>query len=228
MGGHLPGFDRFDEVLEPESSADLKDPELGGVMLYTSGTTGKPKGVRRPPPSRARPAQALIARVLGYRGGEDTNLCTGPLYHAAPFAFSLNGPLMGGVGVVLMDGWDAEGTLALIERHRITHTHMVPTMFHRLLSLPDPVRSRHDLSSLRLILHGAAPCPATVKQALIDWLGPIVYEYYAATEGWGSFVTPEAWLERPGTVGKPDPGQVRIVGEDGGALASGEVGRIYR
>ncbi len=177
MGGALSGFDRYDEAVEGESTADLEDPTLGNTMLYTSGTTGRPKGVRRPPFSR-RPGLALVAKYLDYRSGEDVNLCTGPLYHAAPLAFSLAGPLAAGVGIVLMDGWDSEQALDLIERHRITHTHMVPTMFHRVLALPERARSQHDLSSLRLILHGAAPCPVTVKRALIDWLGPIVYEYY--------------------------------------------------
>ncbi|TDJ09446.1 MAG: acyl-CoA synthase [Deltaproteobacteria bacterium] len=227
VGGSLAGFERYDEVLERESTADVEDAEHGSTMFYTSGTTGRPKGVDRPASFRSRPGLALVAKHSAYRRGEDLNLCTGPLYHAAPLAFSLAGPLTAGVGVVLMDGWDSEGALALIERHRITHTHMVPTMFHRLLSLPAAARTRHDLSSLRMILHGAAPCPIAIKRALIEWLGPIVYEYYAATEGWGSFVTSEMWLERPGTVGLPQSGQVRIADENGGALPPGEVGKIY-
>ncbi len=227
VGGALSGFDRYDEVLEEESTGDLEDPTYGTTMFYTSGTTGRPKGVDRPASFRSRPGLALVAKHTAYCRGEDLNLCTGPLYHAAPLAFSLAGPLAAGVGIVLMDGWDSEAALELIERHRITHTHMVPTMFHRLLSLPETVRARHDLSSLRMILHGAAPCPVAIKRALIEWLGPIVYEYYAATEGWGSFVTSEVWLERPGTVGIPGSGQVKIAGDNGEGLPPGEVGKIY-
>jgi long-chain acyl-CoA synthetase len=156
------------------------------------------------------------------------HLCTGPLYHAAPLAFSFAVPMAQGMGVVLMDGWDAEDTLRLIDLHRITHSHMVPTMFHRLLSLPEEVRKAYDTSSLRYVLHGAAPCPVTVKQAIIDWWGPIVYEYYAATEGGGSFVTSEEWLARPGTVGKPPTADhVRIFDGAGEEQPVGAVGTIY-
>jgi long-chain acyl-CoA synthetase len=118
--------------------------------------------------------------------------------------------------------------LQLIERHRVTHTHMVPTMFHRLLSLPDAVRARHDLSSLRFVLHGAAPCPVHVKQRLMQWLGPIVYEYYAATEGMGTMVDPQTWLAKPGTVGKPISAEhVKVLDDDGNPLAAGTVGTVY-
>jgi long-chain acyl-CoA synthetase len=135
---------------------------------------------------------------------------------------------MHGVGVVAMDRWDAESTLRLIEEHRITHTHMVPTMFHRLLSLPEEVRNKYDLSSLRMVIHGAAPCPVPVKRRLIEWLGPIVHEYYAATEGTGSWVNSETWLEHPGTVGKPIiEGQVKVADEAGNPLPAGEVGLVY-
>jgi len=142
--------------------------------------------------------------------------------------FSLVGPLSVGTTVVLMDGWSPEGTLRLIDEHRVTHSHMVPTMFHRLRALPDEVRTRHDLSSLQVVVHGAAPCTVPLKQAMIDWWGPILLEYYAATEGWGSYVTSEEWLRKPGTVGKPaTPDYVRILGDDGTPLPAGEVGRIW-
>ena len=157
-----------------------------------------------------------------------SHLCTGPLYHAAPLAFSLIAPLIEGVGTVLMDGWEAEETLRLVAEHRITHTHMVPTMFHRLLSLPEEVRRRYDLSSLRCVLHGAAPCPVPVKSALIDWLGPIVVEYYAATEGIGTSVGSAEWLAKRGTVGKPeDPDQVRILDPQGEQVPAGSVGTVH-
>ena len=225
VGGDIDSFDDYATALAAEPADALDDPTPGGSMLYTSGTTGRPKGVYRAPTGRAAP----VVNIYGYdEGGDDVHLCTGPLYHAAPLAFSLNVPLSLGVGVVLMDQWDAATALALIEEHRVTHTHMVPTMFHRLLSLPDEVRLAADVSSLRHVLHGAAPCPIPVKQRLIDWLGPVVVEYYAATEGVGSFVDSATWLERPGTVGKPlTDDQVRIGDTEGNELPRNEVGLVY-
>jgi long-chain acyl-CoA synthetase len=225
VGGEVDGFDSFDAALADEDPADIPDPVLGRAMLYTSGTTGRPKGVNR------TDNQAVSRRAMpatGYVPGESLHLCTGPLYHAAPLAFSLAGPLLGGVGIVLMDGWSPSETLRLIEDHRITHTHMVPTMFHRLLALPEEERAAADVSSVRYILHGAAPCPVAIKQAIIDWFGPVVVEYYAATEGGGTYVASEEWLTKPGTVGKPHTDDhVRIVGPDGEEVPRGEVGTIY-
>jgi long-chain acyl-CoA synthetase len=127
-----------------------------------------------------------------------------------------------------MEGWDAQETLELIERHRVTHTHMVPTMFHRLLSLPPEVKERYDLSSLRFVVHGAAPCPVPVKQAIIEWWGPIVVEYYAATEGAGTVVRSHEWLQRPGTVGRPETSDhIVILDGDGSPRPAGEVGTVY-
>ena len=225
VGGPIEGFDDYAAAVAEQPSDPLDDPSPGGSMLYTSGTTGRPKGVHRPPTGAAAP----VVNIYGYdEGGDDVHLCTGPLYHAAPLSFSLNIPLSLGVGVVLMDQWDAATALELIGRHRITHTHMVPTMFHRLLSLPEDVRRDADVSSLRHVLHGAAPCPVPIKQRLIEWLGPIVVEYYAATEGVGSFVDSATWLERPGTVGRPvTEDQVRIGDADGNELPRNEVGLVY-
>ena len=226
VAGDIDGFESYEKALEPESAENPEEPVLGGIMLYTSGTTGRPKGVRK------TPAGVRVPNVYDYlddpaqRG--DVHLCTGPLYHAAPLAFSLAIPLSFGSTVVMMDGWDAEETLQLIERHRVTHTHMVPTMFHRLLSLPEQERTTHDISSLRHVLHGAAPCPVAVKQRLIEWLGPIVSEYYAATEGTGCSVDSDTWLKKPGTVGKPNPAdQVIVADEAGEELPRGEVGLVY-
>jgi long-chain acyl-CoA synthetase len=231
VGGPIEGFDEIDAVIADQDPTDLADPQLGGTMLYTSGTTGRPKGVRR---SAAATAAALTAPrrpglpPLDYTPGESLHLCTGPLYHAAPLSFSLLGPMMSGVGIVLMDGWSAEETLRLIEAHRITHSHMVPTMFHRLLSLPPEVRAAADVSSLRYVWHGAAPCPVAVKQAMIEWWGPVLLEYYAATEGTGTFVASDEWLTRPGTVGKPpSPDHIRILDADGHDCPPGEAGTIY-
>jgi long-chain acyl-CoA synthetase len=224
VGGEIPGFDSYEKALAAEDITNIADPTLGTNMLYTSGTTGQPKGVHRPATIVASP----IALAVGYVGGRDLHLCTGPLYHAAPLAFSLVAPLIEGVGVVLMDDWDAEETLRLVAEHRITHTHMVPTMFHRLLALPEEVRRRYDLSSLRCVLHGAAPCPVPVKRALIEWLGPIVFEYYAATEGIGTSVGSAEWLAKPGTVGRPaDPDHVRIFDHRGEQVPAGSVGAVH-
>ena len=230
VGGPIDGFDSYDEAVAAEDGTDIEDPTIGGTMLYTSGTTGRPKGVRRPLVAAGGQTQtsSALASARAAAEGPSMHLCTGPLYHAAPLAFSLAAPLATGMGVVLMDRWDAEETLRLIERHRITHTHMVPTMFHRLLSLPADVRTAADTSSLRFVIHGAAPCPVAVKQAIIDWWGPIVVEYYAATEGGATFVDSQEWLSRPGTVGKPPTeDHVRILDDDGKAAPAGEVGTIY-
>ncbi|MDT0275308.1 AMP-binding protein [Blastococcus goldschmidtiae] len=224
-------FEDYEQALAGESAENLEHPVLGTTMAYTSGTTGRPKGVHRSAAPAAGAAASelatLVAEASAYVPGQDLNLVTGPLYHSAPLLFSLSMPLSRGAGVVLMDKWDAEETLRLIEQHRITHTHLVPTMFHRMISLPQEVKDRYDLSSLRNIWHGAAPCPVPVKQALMDWLGPIAWEYYAATEGFGSVVSPHDWLARPGTVGHPTPGHIRILDEAGEDLPAGVPGTIY-
>ena len=224
VGGPIPGFDNYDEVLAAESGEDIEDPVLGASMLYTSGTTGRPKGVYRPTPP---PTSAATLDIFGYRSGEDLHLCTGPLYHAAPLAFSLGSPLNAGVGVVLMDGWDPEPMLRLVEEHRITHTHLVPIMFHRLLAVAEDVRGKYDVSSLRMVIHGAAPCPVPVKHGMIEWFGPVLFEYYAATEGLGTFVDSTAWLARPGTVGQPVADAVVVRDDNGVATAPGVVGTVY-
>lgn len=163
-----------------------------------------------------------------FLSGESVHLCTGPLYHAAPLAFSLAAPHLNGATVLMMDGWDAARALQLIEQYRVTHTHMVPTMFHRMLSLPEAVRKQYDLTSLRFVLHGAAPCPVPVKQKMIEWLGPVIYEYYAATEGSGCSVDSVTWLRKPGTVGKPlTPGHIKIIDEQGNECPPNQVGTVY-
>lgn len=226
VDGTAHGFGDYARALAAESGEDLEDPVLGSTMAYTSGTTGRPKGVHRQGVA-VSPFTALIGEVSGYVAGEDLNLVTGPLYHSAPLAFSLSLPMTRGAGVVLMDKWDAEETLRLVEQHRITHTHLVPTMFHRMISLPQEVKGRYDTSSLRHVWHGAAPCPVPVKQAFMDWLGPIAWEYYAATEGFGSVVGPHEWLARPGTVGQPPAGHIRILDDAGEELPAGVPGTIY-
>jgi len=227
VGGNLEGFQPLDEFLDGAPTHDIANPVIGRRMLYTSGTTGRPKGVYKEHEIVELPA--WDNSPLGYIPGVDRNLCTGPAYHAAPLAFDINRPLTSGAGIYMMDRWDAASTLELIEQEKITHTHMVATMFHRLLKLPDDTRSKHDLSSLKMVMHGAAPCPVHVKQAIIDWFGPIVWEYYAATEGGGGFlVGSDEWLQKPGTVGKPGPEfDNKILDDKGAEVAVGDIGTIY-
>jgi long-chain acyl-CoA synthetase len=231
VGGEIDGFERYDKVIARYPADDVADPAAGSTMLYTSGTTGRPKGVFRADSATtgtvATPLAIAVGRSARMNPETDVSLCTGPLYHAAPLAFSLVGPLNAGLTVVLMEQWSGEATLRLIEEHRVTHTHVVPTMFHRLLAVPAEVRDKYDISSLRFIVHGAAPCPVHVKQAIIDWLGPIVYEYYAATEGGGVYIEPEEWLRKPGSVGRPWEGSVAVLNEDGESCATDEVGTVY-
>ena len=227
VGGAIEGFESYDKALMAQPRHELEDPCLGTSMLYTSGTTGRPKGVYRKAIPRS-PLTTPLNQTASFRPGEDLALVTGPLYHAAPLALNLAFPLAAGVGCVLMERWDPESTLEIVERFRITHTHMVPTMFHRLLALPEETRAHHDTSSLRWVLHGAAPCPVHVKRAMIEWLGPVLFEYYAATEGGGTFITGEEWLRKPGSVGRRlDHQPVDIFDEAGNPLPPGEVGTVY-
>ncbi|HSZ36618.1 MAG TPA: AMP-binding protein, partial [Acidimicrobiales bacterium] len=228
-GGYLPGFEMYNSVVAEEDGSDIEDPVMGTQMLYTSGTTGRPKGVHRV--TAATSALAMF-NFSGYdedwATSTDAHLLTGPLYHAAPLAFSVAVPYLYGVPIVVMDHWDATESLRLIETHGVTHTHMVPTMFHRLVALPEETRRRYDTSSLRFVIHGAAPCPVPIKRRLIEWLGPIVVEYYAATEGLGTWVDSKTWLEHPGTVGRPMvPGLVKVADEEGKDLPAGEIGLVF-
>lgn len=199
------------------------------TMLYTSGTTGRPKGVRRPAVDGEgqKRIAASMAHVFGSRPGMRT-LAAAPLYHGAPNAMALSTLRTGGT-LVIQPRFDAEEALALIERHRITHAFMVPTMFVRLLRLPRETRMRYDLGSLEWLVHGAAPCPADVKRAMIEWLGPRIYDYYGATElGPITRVSVPEWLARPGTLGKVVPGaRIRILDAEGRTCAANEIGEIY-
>ncbi|HUR76809.1 MAG TPA: AMP-binding protein [Acidimicrobiales bacterium] len=221
IAGKLPRATQYEDLLAGVDGSDVEDPRRGSTMLYTSGTTGRPKGVFRDH------VPAVGPNISAY---DETciHLCTGPLYHAAPLGISLQTPLTWGASVVLMDGWSPAETLRLIQEHGVTHTHLVPTMFNRLLNLPDDVKAAANTSSLRVVVHGAAPCPVAVKQKMIEWWGPIIWEYYAATEGAGTLVDSPTWLAHPGTVGRHtlDDGIV-IRDDDGNACPPGVPGTVW-
>lgn len=236
IDGILQGFEGYEDSIKSFPEKNIADPVPGWTMFYTSGTTGRPKGVvRRAVPKHKgddkaqATAQAAQSEDLHAMTKSDSVcLCTGPLYHAAPLAFNLMTPLYNGVTIVLMKKFDPEKTLSLIQEHKVTHSHMVATMFHRLVGLPDEVKNQYDLSSLKRLLHGAAPTPVHVKKAMMDWVGPKIHEYYASTESGGCNITPEEWLKKPGSVGKPSPGQeMKIFDDHGKEVKTGEVGTIY-
>jgi long-chain acyl-CoA synthetase len=228
IGGRTAGYDSYDDIVMNQSSEEITVTSVGGVMLYTSGTTGRPKGVVRRSPSLSGLRELpLILSAAQFNPGKDTVLCTGSLCHGANFNTATKYPLMFGVGVVLMAQFDPENALRLIEKHRITHTHMVTQMFQRLLALPQEIRQRYDLSSLRFVLHGAAPCPSHVKAAMIDWLGPVIYEYYGSVEAFGAFMTPGEYAKKTGSVGRADSHYINIRDEHDVSVSPGVVGQVF-
>jgi long-chain acyl-CoA synthetase len=230
--GSVEGFRPFAELTEGQPSEMPEDRITGQVMNYTSGTTGKPKGVRRVAPELAPEIIAtLTAGFLNMFGlqPEDDNvhICGSPLYHTAVLVFS-GSALHLGHPVVLMDKWLPEEMLRLIDKYKVTYSHMVPTQFHRLLKLDEAVRAKYDMSSLRAMIHAAAPCPIETKRKMLEWWGDTIYEYYAATEGGGTLVTPQEWRKYPGTVGKPwGNADIKIYDDDGKELGPNQIGTVY-
>ncbi|CAN5751185.1 acyl-CoA synthetase [soil metagenome] len=230
LDGPVPGYERYEDAVAAQPGGPLPERVEGYDMLYSSGTTGRPKGVKVPLPGvelGTPPALLLLAQGLfGFEDGM-RYLSPAPLYHAAPRRFSLAVHRLGGT-VVVMERFDPVEALALIERHAITHSQWVPTMFIRMLKLPDDERLRHDTSSMQVAIHAAAPCPVEVKRRMIEWWGPVIHEYYAGTEGNGFVYTnSEDWLAHPGTVGKALLGEIHVVADDGTEVEAGESGTIY-
>jgi long-chain acyl-CoA synthetase len=236
--GHIAGFTSYAALKAGQPTAMPDQRMAGHFMQYTSGTTGKPKGVHRAlmPIDPETSAAWMVLSLTRYDiepGGDNVSgqhhvhLCTSPMYHMAPLAYSYFSTHLEHK-VVLMEKWDAEEALRLIEKYKVTTTHMVPTQFHRLLQLPDDIKNKYDVSSLSNVMHAAAPCPVDTKQQLMKWWGHVVYEYYGATEGGGAIAKPGDWLKFPGTVGKAWEGaELRIYDDNAKQLATNEVGTVY-
>jgi acyl-CoA synthetase (AMP-forming)/AMP-acid ligase II len=229
VGGGAPGGRRYEDALA--GAGDPPPISDGSEMLYSSGTTGRPKAVRRPLPEDGNGswAQKVLEYTLTHRYGMTSSsvyLSPAPLYHAAGVNYTMAAQRVGAAALV-MPKFDAETVLRLIETHRVTHAQFVPTMFVRMLKLPDAVRERYDVSSLRCVIHAAAPCPVDVKHRMMNWFGPIIHEYYGGTEGFaGTTIDPQEWLAHPGSVGKPFTA-VHVVGDDGTECAVDESGELY-
>ncbi|SON58529.1 Long-chain-fatty-acid--CoA ligase [Mycobacterium simulans] len=229
VGGSLPGWRSYADTLAAAGTAPpLSD---GSEMLYSSGTTGRPKAVRRPLPvdGNGSWAQAVLELALIHRYGMDQSsvyLSPAPLYHAAGVNYTMAVHRVGAASV-LMPKFGAEAVLRLVETHGVTHAQFVPTMFVRMLKLPQAVRDSYDVSSLQCVIHAAAPCPVNVKRRMMDWFGPIIHEYYGGTEGFaGTTIGPREWLAHPGSVGKP-LSRVHVLGDNGGELPAGETGELF-
>lgn len=225
-----PRFVDFAEATARFPGTPIADEWLGTPMLYSSGTTGRPKGILRPlpenPPSQPLPLFHFLNKLWQCEAGM-RYLSPAPLYHSAPQA-NVALAIRNGGTVVIMEHFDPEQYLMLVEKHRITHTQLVPTMFNRMLKLPEAVRRRHDLSSLRVAVHAAAPCPVQVKEQMIEWWGPIIHEYYGATEAMGfTACNTEEWLAHRGTVGKVLMGDLHVLGEDGRPAPKGQPGELW-
>ncbi len=232
VDGLADGFQSLDAARDASPAEPLAEQPTGAFMFYSSGTTGHPKGVARTLPDKmiheeADSPTAGLQSLLWGVNESTVYLSPAPLYHAAPLSFSIATQTVG-ARVVVMPRFDAVDALAAIEKHQVTHSQWVPTMFTRMLKLDESVRNSYDLSSHKVAIHAAAPCPREVKRQMMDWWGPIIYEYYAGSEANGfTHANPQEWLARPGTVGKSLLGQIHICDEQGNELAAGEQGLVY-
>ncbi|HXH56821.1 AMP-binding protein [Iamia sp.] len=230
LDGTAEGFTSYEDAVASASPEPAADRQEGVDMLYSSGTTGRPKGVQVPLPGQplgTKPALLMVAELLLTYSEAMVYLNPAPLYHAAPLRFTMAVHRVGGTAVV-MEHFDPVAALKAIDGHQITHSQWVPTMFIRMLKLPDAERAAHDVSSMEMMVHAAAPCPVEVKRRIIEWFGPVVHEYYAGTEGNGFvYCDSEGWLAHPGTVGQNLLGGLHITDDDGVELPVGEPGTIW-
>jgi long-chain acyl-CoA synthetase len=227
----LPGFRSWDKEAIAQPTTPISDEVAGYDMLYSSGTTGRPKGIKREnekkPIDLPNPFLKILCADMCGMNADSIYLSPAPLYHAAPLRFNMMAITLGGTSVI-MESFDAEEFLKLVEKHKITQSQLVPTMFVRMLKLPDEVRTRYDVSSLKGAIHAAAPCPVDVKAKMIEWWGPILIEYYAGSEGNGVTVsTSQQWLSHRGTVGRAVVGKVKILDENDQELPTGQIGTVY-
>lgn len=230
VDGDIEGYQRWDKLCAQEKNYPIADELQGLDMLYSSGTTGRPKGVKwkltGQPPGKRTMLIDLLCGLFGY-DQHTRYLCPAPLYHSAPMRHSMTTIKMGG-SVFVMDRFDAQESLEIIEREKITHAQWVPTMFIRMLKLPEKVYRKYDISSLKVAIHAAAPCPMDVKEKMIEWWGPIIHEYYAGTENNGfCAIDTQQWLQHRGSVGKSILGKIRICDDNGKELPCGQEGEIY-
>jgi long-chain acyl-CoA synthetase len=231
VGGSLPGFVDQAELLAGHPTTPPDDRTAGSILSYSSGTTGKPKGIWREQVPMDPWAFADLMKSFGhafrYLPFDGVHLVTAGMHHGGCFGF-YQGALNVGQALAIHAKFDAEALLAAVERHRVTTAYMVPTQFVRLLRLPEETRAKYDVSSLQVVVHAAAPCPVEVKQRMMDWWGPVIWETYGGTEGAATIAKPERWLEKPGTVGRAIKGvEVLILDDDGEPLPAGEVGHVY-
>lgn len=230
VGGSIDGYDSYEDTIKGYPAAPIANETLGKPMLYSSGTTGRPKGVvniAEEAPSGTIP-QSILGLIILYSLTPDTvYLSPAPLYHSAPLNFCMIILALGGT-IIIMDRFDALEALRLIEKHKATHSQWVPTMFIRMLKLPEEARNRYDISSMKVAIHAAAPCPIPVKEQMIEWWGPVIFEYYSGTEANGFVaITSEQWLSHKGSVGRPVLGEIHILDDDENEVPPGTPGTIY-
>jgi long-chain acyl-CoA synthetase len=231
VGGTIDGFDRYEDIVEGLPTTLPADRRFGTPISYSSGTTGKPKAITRASiaadPSVMTDAMKLFSQAFQFMPLEGVHLVSAGMHHGGCQSF-YTGALNVGQALAILGKFDPEGTLAAIERHRVTTAYMVPTQFVRLLRLSDEVKQRYDVSSLEVVVHSAAPCPVDVKQQMMDWWGPVIWETYGGIEGAAAIAKPHRWLEKPGTVGRAIKGmRLRILDDDGNELPRGETGNVY-